>query len=581
MTGTFRPGTLLANSDGVLAGPVVPAGLPLDIAPGAAAAWSLRKLSASYAGMAVNVRRSTDNATQDIGFVGNDFDLASFNAFIGGGSGFVATWYDQSGHGLNLTQATAANQPAIATAVGPLNGRPALNFMTAANNVLSNLAGIPGIFTGASPGLISTVCNVNNISATIDAGLARPVGAANPNVIGLTLPHSTGVFLQLTAGFTPILIARWSTSSDAGLGGHVIEASYQWIVTATPIFTVDGSTNATTVIVPPAGTPGTDTGTAFNLAAVNTGGANPFTGHIAEQIAWPAVPVNMSAVRNGQRAYWITVLPLDYAAAAAAAWSLRKLSSSYAGACCNVRRSTDNATQDIGFVGNDFDVTSFNTFIAAGQGFVVTWYDQSGHGNHAIAPTQAQQPQLTPNLATLNSRPALVYGSGTNFALNIQASPSLANIFANGGFTSSVVTVDASPPATGSNRLWNKGNAIRAVNSAVTTKLSLIQVTSGTAGTWITTNALAVGAHLVDIAYSSASLANLPTISFDSAAQTFSTSTQPTGTVSDDTGASLQLGNIGAGGNGWNGALAEMIFWPSQPAPGPIRTSQKAYWGTP
>jgi hypothetical protein len=94
------------------------------------AAWSLRKLSSSYAGSAIRVRRSTDNVEQDIGFSGNDLDETALTTFLGSASGFVTTWYDQSGNGRNANQTTAANQPSIAIA-GVINrdlGKACLSF---------------------------------------------------------------------------------------------------------------------------------------------------------------------------------------------------------------------------------------------------------------------------------------------------------------------------------------------------------------------------------------------------------------------------------------------------------------------
>jgi len=89
--------------------------LLLDSYSGAAAAYSLRKLRSSYTGNAIKVRRSSDNAEMNIGF-NSDGEINTFTllTFIGvGNNGFVTTWYDQSGNGINLTQATAAYQPKI------------------------------------------------------------------------------------------------------------------------------------------------------------------------------------------------------------------------------------------------------------------------------------------------------------------------------------------------------------------------------------------------------------------------------------------------------------------------------------
>jgi hypothetical protein len=94
--------------------PFASANLLLDTYTGAAAAYSLRKLRTAYSGSAIRVRRSNDNTEQDIGFTSaGDLDTASLKTFVGANSGFVTTWYDQSGNARNATQATAAVQPRI------------------------------------------------------------------------------------------------------------------------------------------------------------------------------------------------------------------------------------------------------------------------------------------------------------------------------------------------------------------------------------------------------------------------------------------------------------------------------------
>lgn len=87
--------------------------LLLDTYTDAAVAYSLRKLRTAYSGSAIRVRRSSDNAEQDIAFVNNVLDTASLLTFCGAGNGFVTTWYDQSGNGLNSSMSTAISQPRI------------------------------------------------------------------------------------------------------------------------------------------------------------------------------------------------------------------------------------------------------------------------------------------------------------------------------------------------------------------------------------------------------------------------------------------------------------------------------------
>ena len=85
--------------------------LLLDLFPGAAAAFSLRKLRAAYTGAAIRVRRSSDDAEQDIGFdANNDLDTAALLAFVGSGDGFAVTMYDQSLNGFHHTNDVPAEQ---------------------------------------------------------------------------------------------------------------------------------------------------------------------------------------------------------------------------------------------------------------------------------------------------------------------------------------------------------------------------------------------------------------------------------------------------------------------------------------
>jgi hypothetical protein len=73
----------------------------LDNYSGAAAAYSLRRIGPSgYFGPAIRVRRDSDNALRDIGFTSDgQLDTVGLLDFVGvTGSGFVQTWYDQSGN---------------------------------------------------------------------------------------------------------------------------------------------------------------------------------------------------------------------------------------------------------------------------------------------------------------------------------------------------------------------------------------------------------------------------------------------------------------------------------------------------
>jgi hypothetical protein len=81
---------------------------------------------------------------------------------------------------------------------------------------------------------------------------------------------------------------------------------------------------------------------------------------------------------------------------AAAAYSLRLIGDGmYTGDAIRVRRASDNTEQDIGFdVNGDLDTSALTTFCAGTNGFVRTWYDQSGNANDLTKTTAADQPKI-------------------------------------------------------------------------------------------------------------------------------------------------------------------------------------------
>ena len=83
----------------------------------------------------------------------------------------------------------------------------------------------------------------------------------------------------------------------------------------------------------------------------------------------------------------------DYSGAAAA-YSLRLLDNTYTGDAIVVRRASDNTTQSIGFVNNELDTATLESFCSGTDGFVTTWYDQSGNGNDLTQSTAAGQPKI-------------------------------------------------------------------------------------------------------------------------------------------------------------------------------------------
>lgn len=145
------------------------------------------------------------------------------------------------------------------------------------------------------------------------------------------------------------------------------------------------------------------------------------------------------------------LLDRSFAANATAAYSLRKISSSYSGPAVQIRRASDNVEVNVNFdsdgvvslnstISNvteettgtspDPDSTSATTlgeFVAnasytdadslgaTDSALVQNWYDQSGNSNDAIQSTAGSQPQIVSNgsLVTQNGKPALKMSSNS------------------------------------------------------------------------------------------------------------------------------------------------------------------------
>jgi hypothetical protein len=125
---------------------------------------------------------------------------------------------------------------------------------------------------------------------------------------------------------------------------------------------------------------------------------------------------------------------LDLYPNAAVAYSLRKLRNAYTGSAIRVRRSSDNTETDIGFSSTfGLDTTTLTTFCSGTNGFVTTWYDQSGNGRNATQGTAANQPQIVSSgsVINVNSKPSVKFQDTTDLLRCTTATgTSLANTMA-------------------------------------------------------------------------------------------------------------------------------------------------------
>jgi len=133
---------------------------------------------------------------------------------------------------------------------------------------------------------------------------------------------------------------------------------------------------------------------------------------------------NASAIDsiNGQTLVTASLLLDQYGTDVLAAYSLRKLSSSYTGAAIRVRETAFNTETDIGFDANgNLDTTALTTFVGANDGFVVKWYDQSGNSRDGTQTTAIFQFSIVTSgvVETSGGVPAISGGtSGRRLAIS-------------------------------------------------------------------------------------------------------------------------------------------------------------------
>ena len=370
----------------------------LDDYPNASAAYSLRALNSAYTGPAIEARRSSDDAVKDIGFLyDGSLDTDSLLSFANGGDVFVAKWYDQSGEGNDAEQASESAQPQIVSSgiVIERNITPAVQFgnggMATAN---------PVDLGGATELWFFMVINITDVSTTQIIYETSVNNAQNNNSIQIALGASRLSIVSKSSSNRPIL-----SVDSPPLGTSLISFRFRGGQTNLDAGDVYINGVQQSLIVLASGTSPATFGNYNHYLGARNNSSLPFLGDIQfVDIMTSDQSANREAIESNinknYNIYWDgsqTGLLDDYPNASAA-YSLRALSSAYTGAAIKVRRSSDNAEQDINFLyDGSLDTSSLLSFVGAGDGFVTTWYDQSGAGNDVAQVSESAQPKIVSN----------------------------------------------------------------------------------------------------------------------------------------------------------------------------------------
>tara|TARA_R110002124_G_scaffold281114_1_gene455078 strand:+ start:319 stop:1983 length:1665 start_codon:yes stop_codon:yes gene_type:complete len=415
--------------------------LLLDLYPNALVAYDLRKLSSTYTGDCVKVRRASDNAEQDIGFVSGQIDISSLETFASGGVCHVTTFYDQSGNANNAIQTAAANQPVITDSSGnvtTVNSKPSV-LWTVDESWLE--------FTSITP---YSVFVAQKLSTVGGAYANFIIGGANNDYISSGSANAS-IGLQYLS-----VSAKASVKNGNNYRNSVLEEFVQ----AEPNF-IQRDLNFNMLSLIHDNSTVLPTASTMSRRTTNTSlGQSTTRGHRAITLIYgtdqsanrAAIESNINSFYN---MYWDgsqTGLLDDYPSAAAA-YSLRALNSAYTGPLVRVRRSNNNEKDIFARYDGSLNTTDLLNFVGSGDGFVTTLYDQSGNGINANQSSASKQPIIASSgvISTLNGKPTMQFISSFVMDLNLTGYP-----FTSGGSaTEKSIFAVAENNATANQNLYN------------------------------------------------------------------------------------------------------------------------------
>ena len=468
------------------------AALLLNTYSGAVGAYGMRLLRNEYTGDCIQVSTAeVGGTTAEIGFDGNgDLDTTAIQVFADANAGvaYVTVWYDQSG---------SASSIGDFTGVGSL-GENRVIYSGGAVHVASNGKPMIDLNYYNSSLQLAAAQSFDNFHISMLYGYY--IGTSNGSYV-LNDFSNEFVSVPTTGSANPTWRLRGSGGSNSNFGPPTGSYSVN-----DPVLLNIGTSGDTinTAWSTPAGIDTSDSvsswGAAetFNLLALgNSGHGLEF---MQEFVIWGEDKhTSRTGILENQNDYFevyggATPLLLETYSGAAAAYSLRKLDTSYAGPAIRVRRPSDNVEQDVPFTfaSGELDTAGMLVFLGGQDGFVATWYDQSGNGNDAIQNTTANQPKIVSSGVVIleNGKPAVEFDGATdtmkntNFASLIGA-PNFFTGAVSFDSTSNMYFIDSDSPGRSATGIISGNYSMRGLNGGAASTgqrlMSVSQLGSGAA----------------------------------------------------------------------------------------------------
>jgi Alpha-L-arabinofuranosidase B, catalytic len=279
--------TLSVGQGGMSAG--LPTG-PVDIVASPLACWSLRSCSTPVPTNLVNICNSGDANCANISSLANgDFNVAAAqgsptNCGGAGGTCTIKTWYDQSGNGNNITQATIANRPTLSFGCTG-SGRPC------------------AVYSGAQTlELASTSSTLTQPFSTSVVSKRTSAFTTQQDIFSFS---SGGLQFVYTATASTVGIYAGASVNTAAAGDNLLHSfNVLWsAVASTANLNVDGTNNISTL--------GGNSNLLGNVCiATGTTGSCAFgalIGQLTEVIVWPGDhSASFVSLCHNQFVYWGT-----------------------------------------------------------------------------------------------------------------------------------------------------------------------------------------------------------------------------------------------------------------------------------
>ena len=415
------------------------------------------RLLSTYTGPIVNIRRGSDSVTLDF-FADASGNLETFvngygmsiTAWLQNATGYITTWYDQSGKGNHATQSTTASQPII----NPYNKY--IDFKTQANSFFNlpsgtvpqqkyysvilrhSTTGNANTAIGSLLGAGANTANQGNYFYTNVSGVYTNSWISNdysslvkysPGAVVSWIFGTQGSIGTATSGNTTLYINGFTGGAPTSRTGWAGVAGNETIGTNTP--TSNPALNGELYFI-----------TIFNMALTDADrntveaiyGTNLNSGYPTSATVYPGyntnaaypLPSSTNLIANydlsNSQSYSGNISPccldglsLSAINSARGLYACYRLLTNWTGPVMNVRRSYDSILMDFysdanGNLGTGYNGTgaSLQSWLSGSLGYITIWYDQSGMGNHATQTATGSQPQYNANLKLLD------FGLATN-----------------------------------------------------------------------------------------------------------------------------------------------------------------------